>query len=229
MNPRHVSIIGSALVLILLATSVTLATIPGSSGVITGCFNKSGGSLRVIDTDFDSCSSNETLLTWNQPGPQGPIGPMGPQGVTGATGPTGPRGPAGPAGPTGATGAAGPAGPAGDGGQAYFAFITNFGGLENAGKDVLSINVPTGKYLVKASLSLTNAVDSAQNATCRLNTGDSSEDFLGGNGDAASRLPMALLDTADFTSPGTVTLHCQGFGAVISRANLAVIAASAIN
>lgn len=234
MDIRRLSIVAAALVLILFA-AVTLATIPGPNGVVSGCFSKNGDSLRILDTALGTCSSNETLLTWNEPGPQGPIGPQGPQGVAGPPGATGARGPAGPAGPTGETGptgppgSAGPAGPAGDAGQAWFKFTTNFGGLENAGQDILSLNVPAGLYLVKGSLSLINAVDSNQNATCTLSTGYKTEAFLGGNGDAASRLSMSLIDVVAFNSSGTVTLHCQGFGVIINRANLAMVSTSAVN
>ena len=67
------------------------ATIP-SNGVISGCYTKSGGNLRVIDATTGSCSSKETSLNWNVAGQQGPAGPAGPAGATGATGPAGPAG-----------------------------------------------------------------------------------------------------------------------------------------
>ncbi len=70
---------------------VAYATIP-TDGVISACYTKSGGALRVIDSTTGSCSSKETSLAWN---------------VAGARGPQGATGPAGPAGPAGATGAAG--------------------------------------------------------------------------------------------------------------------------
>jgi hypothetical protein len=82
---------------------------------------------------------------------------------------------------------------------------------------------------VGASLALVNTVGSAQNTVCTLTTGDSSEAYLGGNGAAASRLPMGLLDVVTFNSPATITLHWQGFGVVINRANLVGITVSAIN
>jgi hypothetical protein len=112
--------------------SFAWASIPGPGGVISACYGKSGGSLRVIDTANTNCGGNETAISWNQtgpqgaPGPQGPAGqqgPAGPAGPAGATGPAGPQGPKGdtgdigaqgPKGDTGATGPAGPAGPKGD-------------------------------------------------------------------------------------------------------------------
>jgi hypothetical protein len=78
------------------------ASIPAPDGVITGCYKKSGGALRVIDTARDGCDRNiEQAISWNQVGPQGPQGPVGPQGPPGPTGLTGPMGPTGPAGPAG--------------------------------------------------------------------------------------------------------------------------------
>jgi hypothetical protein len=76
------------------AAGVAYATIP-TNGVISACYTKSGGSLRVIDSTTGTCSSRETSLAWN---------------VQGAKGDPGATGPAGPAGPAGATGAQGPAG-----------------------------------------------------------------------------------------------------------------------
>jgi hypothetical protein len=218
----------AATLLIVLGTPIVLATIPGPDAIISGCFSKDGGSLRVIDTALDTCTANESLLTWNQAGPAGLSGSQGPQGIAGPTGAAGLRGPSGPGGAAGAVGAAGTAGSVGSGGHAYFSFITNFGGLENQGKDVLSLNVPAGSYVVKASLSMIDTVGSDQNATCSLSTGDQNQVFLSSS-DALSRLPMSLQDIANFGSPGTVTLHCQGFGVVINRANLAMITAPAIN
>ena len=79
---------------VLAVGGVAYATIP-SNGVISGCYTKSGGNLRVIDSTTGSCSSKETSLNWNVQGAKGETG------ATGATGPTG---------PTGAPGATGPAG-----------------------------------------------------------------------------------------------------------------------
>jgi hypothetical protein len=83
--------------LALTAGGVAFAAIP-SNGVITACYLKSGGTLRVIDSTTGNCSSKETSLSWNV---QGPAGPQG------SPGPTGPPGPTGSPGPSGAPGAAG--------------------------------------------------------------------------------------------------------------------------
>lgn len=99
-----------------------IGNIPDSNtGVITACYKKDGGALRVIDAQAgDKCKSDENELSWNHSGPPGPPGEEGDEGDhgsagtgVGATGPTGPPGPpglpgaTGPAGPTGATGLSG--------------------------------------------------------------------------------------------------------------------------
>ena len=88
---------GALGVAVLAMGGVAYATIP-TNGVISACYTKSGGALRVIDSTTGSCSSKETSLAWNVAGAQGPKGDIGP---------------AGPAGPTGATGAAGAPGVSG--------------------------------------------------------------------------------------------------------------------
>jgi hypothetical protein len=62
---------------LLVAGGIAYATIPDSSGVIHGCYSKSGGSLRVIDASVTNCKSTETALGWNQSGAPGPPGPPG--------------------------------------------------------------------------------------------------------------------------------------------------------
>jgi len=71
-------IVPAALVLVVAASTVALASIPDSSGVIHGCRNKATGALRVIDSDAGQrCLPTEAALTWNQAGPQGPPGAGG--------------------------------------------------------------------------------------------------------------------------------------------------------
>src|SRR6476620_3212886 len=73
-----------------LAGGAALASgvIPGSDGVIHGCYNTTNGQLRVTDDDAN-CKSPETAIQWNQTGPQGIQGPQGVKGDTGAQGPAG--------------------------------------------------------------------------------------------------------------------------------------------
>jgi len=103
---------GAAATLALVAIAVR-ASIPAPNGVISGCYEKDSGDLRIIDASGRGCRHGETLLSWNQTGPMGLQGPQGPQGLPGPqglAGLAGPQGLPGPRGPAGADGAPGPAG-----------------------------------------------------------------------------------------------------------------------
>jgi hypothetical protein len=71
---------------------VAYATIPDSSGVIHGCYQKNVGNLRVINSPSHGCRPSEVALNWNQTGPTGATGATGTAGATGSQGPTGPQG-----------------------------------------------------------------------------------------------------------------------------------------
>ena len=74
---------------LLLATAggIAYATIPGSDGVIRGCYTNRGGVLSVIDPSAGQhCSAHQTPISWNRQGAEGATGPQGP---TGAQGPPG--------------------------------------------------------------------------------------------------------------------------------------------
>jgi hypothetical protein len=72
---------------VLIAGAAVYGSIPASNGVITGCYKKSGGALRIIDTALESCTSNNELsVNWNQVGPRGPAGPQGAMGTPGPQG-----------------------------------------------------------------------------------------------------------------------------------------------
>jgi hypothetical protein len=59
--------------------------IPGPGGVISGCFNKKTGQLRVVGAGTHCNRKHERRLSWNQTGPKGTPGPITgalPSGVT---------------------------------------------------------------------------------------------------------------------------------------------------
>jgi hypothetical protein len=110
--------------LVALSVGVGYAAIPGSGGVINGCYGASNGQLRVIDAESgETCKNNEKAISWNEKGQKGDTGAAGPQGPAGPAGAAGPQGPQGPAGQNGAVGsqgpqgATGPQGPKGDKGE----------------------------------------------------------------------------------------------------------------
>jgi hypothetical protein len=89
LRRRGVRMLLAATAMLAGAAGVALATIPGSTGVINGCYEKRTGILRVIDAEAGkTCLSFETPISWNQ---------RGLKGDPGATGARGERGPAGPA------------------------------------------------------------------------------------------------------------------------------------
>ena len=148
------AVVGSVLV-----GGVAFAAIPGSNGVINGCYQKNVGNLRVIDPSVgDSCRPSEIPISWSQTGPAGPqgpkgdtgaTGPQGPKGDTGATGPQGLAGPQGPKGDTGATGAQGPAGPQGPPGSGLAGQSCPNGqsvtGVDNSGNLICSAGCPVAQ------------------------------------------------------------------------------------
>ncbi len=146
-----------------MTAGLAAATIPASDGVITACYSRSGGALRVIDASVTNCKPSETRLTWNQEGPQGPPGPQGPAGPAGPAGPDGPAGPQGPAGETGATGPAGPAGETGATGPAGISaakFATNSAAITEAFSLIAEMALPQGSWVVLATAVVTaNASD----------------------------------------------------------------------
>ena len=105
-------------VILVVSVGVAYAAIPGSSGVINGCYSGGQGQLRVIDTEKgETCKNNETAISWNQKGVQGEAGAPGPTGPAGPPGPPGPPGPQGPVGPEGPKGDQGEPGAKGDTGD----------------------------------------------------------------------------------------------------------------
>lgn len=79
--------------------------------VLTGCLKSKDGTLYNVQqarVPKAPCAAVDTIVSWNQVGPQGPVGPPGPPGPEGPPGPPGPAGSPGPAGPGGPPGPQGP-------------------------------------------------------------------------------------------------------------------------
>jgi Collagen triple helix repeat (20 copies) len=78
-----------------------------SGNVYSACVTFAHSLYNFSVNRTPTCNRGDTLISWNQTGPQGPAGPQGPKGDKGDTGATGAQG------PKGDTGATGPQGPAG--------------------------------------------------------------------------------------------------------------------
>jgi hypothetical protein len=131
---------------VLVAAAAVSGSIPAANGVITACYKKSGGVLRVIDTTITTCDpNNEVAVSWNQVGPPGPAGPAGPPGIQGPEGPQGFPGAQGPAGPTGPAGVS----------RATFATGPSFIFPGPTFAKVIAKNLPEGNWALFATATLT--------------------------------------------------------------------------
>jgi len=211
MRRRRGRTILSASILIVL-TTIVYASIPGSDGVIYGCYKKSGGTLRVIDRSVTNCSKDETLINWNQTGPAGPQGPQGLQGLQGEQGPAGPQGPEGPQGPVG------PAGPQGAAGitTATFALAPPPSvRVENAFTQVVSKNLPPGNWVVVATASVHSIGNlDTRGGGCELRNGAISIGranwgvFIFNENDMYMSFPVSINGGAALPQGGVVSLWC---------------------
>jgi hypothetical protein len=167
------------------------ASIPAPGGVINGCYKKSGGTLRIVDSGIESCNSNEIPVNWNQ------IGPQGAAGAPGAAGPSGPVGPQGSVGPQGPAGVI----------PAYFnrddsLYFLNTTGIVN------SLTVPAGTYLITGHETVYGSDDDRQDYRCTLSTGTG---FTAGGIFHREQHSVAVQDMATFNAPTTITMHCVGY------------------
>ncbi|MGO9763653.1 MAG: hypothetical protein ACLP1Q_20565 [Solirubrobacteraceae bacterium] len=199
---------------------VAWASIPGPEGIIHGCYGKHGGQLRVIDTTAGGkCRHKEAALNWDETGPPGPRG---------GRGATGPRGAAGPLGAAGASGSAGAQGPS----NAYSASETAAFALAGGERDVLSLNLPAGRYVVSASVNVANTDatnEGPETATCVINdvpvstaeaSGTATIPFVSGL-DASETVPLD--GTWRLSAPETLELSCTQLTAGATSASLAQI------
>jgi hypothetical protein len=80
-----------AFVIVLVVSAGTAFTVFGNNHdvVVYACLTP-GGQLNSVSTDGPpACPGNNTLISWNQTGPQGPPGDEGPEGDEGPPGPPG--------------------------------------------------------------------------------------------------------------------------------------------
>ena len=77
MRSRIVISIAAAGGVVVAGAGLAAAQTPADDGVISACYVRSGGSLRVLDADAWTCGRNKTLLTWNQSGASGADGVSG--------------------------------------------------------------------------------------------------------------------------------------------------------
>jgi len=82
---KRLLVVAGLLAAVGVIAGIAIAQIP-NTGIITGCYTKSGSGLRVIDAQSTNCSTKETRLDWNQQGPAGTPGTPGTPGTNGTNG-----------------------------------------------------------------------------------------------------------------------------------------------
>jgi len=180
-NVRHVVLVnlGVALAAALATSGIAYAANPAPSNVISGCYGKSTGYLRVLNVRAGkNCSPSEKAIQWDQSGPRGPAGPTGATGEAGPLGPPGQQGTSGLPGQQGTPGGTGPTGPPGPRGPAgisaaRFVSINGPSVPDNYPTEVASTVLPAGNYVIIASVQSTGTTDSygsdfAGNLICTL-------------------------------------------------------------
>ena len=150
------------------------ATIPSGDGIISSCYVKTTGGLRVIDPEVSpsqACRNGEVPLSWNQEGRDG---------EPGADGAVGPSGPAGPPGPGGAP-------------DVYYTDdVMNAGAVGFGWETVTSKDVPAGNYLVEGRVSVASRTNSMP-VTCELRTAETMGETKGAtNGGWAGQIDLTL-------------------------------------
>ena len=155
--PRKL-VVGVVAVAAATAASVAYASIPGSNGVISSCYTKSTGTIRVIDSAA-TCKTGETSLNWNQ---QGAAGLPGPKGDPGPPGPKGDPGDPGPKGDPGAPGPKGDPGPPGPPGAGAPLFASVHQGALVAGDATNLTHLASGEYEVDFAPDIGNCAVVAQ-------------------------------------------------------------------
>jgi hypothetical protein len=167
------------------------AAIPGPEGIIHGCYNRHNGALRVIDTTArQRCRRRESELDWDEIGPPGPRGGGGKAGKNGTNGKNGVNGKNGTNGTPGAPGVS----------NAYTGGQSGSVGLSSTPTGVLALSVPSGDYVVTASVKLTNADASGgatEQATCQLKNVSSA----GSEATASAAIPFTSAPAAADTVP----------------------------
>jgi hypothetical protein len=174
--------------------AVAVASIPDSgTKVISGCYIKRSGALRVIDYQRGiRCLTTEVLLQWNQGGPQGLQGLQGPQGLQGLQGPAG---------------------------EAIVGYVH----ARTSGQDtvplysgpitatIASLTLPAGKHVVTAKVVIqSNYPGTAVNVFCSLRPGlDDHIDFSQTTVTFASTYAQTLVLTGASDSVGEVDVDLQ--------------------
>ena len=215
-----------------LAGDVALASIPAPNGVISACYAKTGGALRVIDpSKGQSCSTSEKRLSWNAHGLNW-LGPWS-AATTYAIGDAvtlngsswfaitsshnspppspawGQLAAAGSAGPQGSQGPQGPQGPPGIP-SVSLAKGTNGTEINGSFPTLVSLSLPAGKYLLTAKDVPYDTANQMDTVVCYLEGPGGFTDVLDVAEATVIYNPDASFGIATLTTTATLTLGSPG-------------------
>ncbi len=188
-------------------TTVAVAAVPGTDGMISGCRVLSSGVLRVIDAEAgEQCRTGEQPLDWNQ------------QGVPG---------------PTGETGAPGPSGVSRTHvGEQHHGDVVQIG--PSGARKIITLTVPAGKYIVQGHGQVQGFRDEGSLTSfglCRFEPiHNSSAASWAFNGQGLELDTITLLDYARFDRTTTIEMVCEnnGLKADVRRARILATAVDEI-
>ena len=195
---RTPTLVGLSLLAVGVVGGLVYAAIPGTNGVIQGCYD-GGGNVKVVDAL--PCPKGYTALQWNAQGVKGDKGDTGATGATGAPGATG---------ATGATGAAGAAG------------VTMFASHQPASVGInsdiqyhevlgLALNIPAGGYSIIVAGNFDGPNNDAGEMDCVLVDGAGTTLAFGaafGDGTAHPDSTLTMMSLRSFTAPTTLRVFC---------------------
>jgi hypothetical protein len=183
---RRLALLGGVTVVALMAGGIAWATIPAAGGLISGCYNKTTGALRVIDpSKGQACAGTEAALNWNAGIRwQGNWNPATAYAVNDAVASNGSSYVARAASTgskppntnwnllarMGATGAAGPAGPAGPQGPSGFSQIQH--GSSIPGYPVNNTGTAFGWVVTPVTTTLTSSTEAAITSSAEWDSTD---------------------------------------------------------
>jgi len=187
------ALVGLAIVGALVVGGIAYANIPDVGGVIHSCYNKTQGSLRVIDSEkAQTCSNGESPLNWSQTGPQGIQGKQGIQGIQGPKGDTGPTGPSDVWTVDG-----------------YGAPDIGVGAAPNAETLATTPTLPAGSYFVQAETSLENGTATPMDYICDLVDSEANT-YSEERATGSSWVTLPVQAVVTLAGPDTISFECEG-------------------
>jgi hypothetical protein len=204
---RKVTLRGSIPVLaafgVMAAVGVGYAAIPGSDGMISGCYGP-GGVLRVIDADAGAtCAKRETALRFSQTGPKGDaclpttpacVGPRGADGIDGVAGKDGKDGKDGqscsalnPDGSLVQPACRGPQGPAGNLGIQSVGSVSD---QNSDGQKVQTVYCPSGKMAISGGAQVLGPTNGLSGDSVAVNSIDVFNSASSGGGVSVAALEV---------------------------------------